>query len=69
MRVDDTIPITFFTSPSEYGCHDYLSQLIRSTGRTQYLGSIKASGRTVSPHHVRLLTILRDSLSVGTQIF
>ena len=44
-----------------------LSQLIRSTGRTQYLGSIKASGRTVSPHHVRLLTILRDRLSVGTQ--
>ena len=26
MRVDDTVPITFFTSPSEYGCHDYLSQ-------------------------------------------
>ena len=67
MRVDDTIPITFCTSPSEYGCHDYLSQLIRSTGRTQYLGSNKASGRTVSPHHVRLLTILRDSLSAGTQ--
>ena len=67
MRVDDTVPTTFCTSPSEYGCHGNLSQLIRSTGRTQYLGSNKASGRIVSPHHVHLLTILRDRLSVGTQ--